>query len=360
MLFESVELILKELGPPFSNDNEVIEEIIFARVKLVVCFLFVSVQDLDEWGSEVPVIDLVNGLDCTVVKGSHGLSVSVELLEDLHLVVVEFASCCHVLMLKELLHFLDEESLGDIEEALLGANDLLVVELVVVAHGFLVLDPLGVLALVDLVGGINNHIFELLELLEDLSLNLLIVVRSLVSVELLGEVRDLSPEVVLLLRELVSNDFSGISAGLVDFLLVNHCLHLNTFTDELDTFAEGVGSHGEGLLGSSSSEVDFFLLILFKLGDAFHNLCAPRVEGAGHLDDDQGELLGEPLEGLELDGGLVDVVAGRVVVVGVLLVADLGESSLEVFNMSFQPLLDFSGKCFSNEGLFVERVFEIN
>ena len=52
VLFESVELILKEGGPPFSDDNEVIEEIIFTSVELVVCLLFVSVEDLNEWGGE--------------------------------------------------------------------------------------------------------------------------------------------------------------------------------------------------------------------------------------------------------------------------------------------------------------------
>ena len=58
--------------------------------------------------------------------------------------------------------------------------------------------------------GINNDFLELLELGEDLGLDLVVVVLTLVGIELLGKIGDRSPEVVLLLLELVCNDFSGI------------------------------------------------------------------------------------------------------------------------------------------------------
>ena len=58
--------------------------------------------------------------------------------------------------------------------------------------------------------GINNDFLELLELGEDLGLDLVVVVLTLVGIELLGKIGDRSPEVVLLLLELVSNDLSGV------------------------------------------------------------------------------------------------------------------------------------------------------
>ena len=234
-----------------------------------------SVEDLDEWGGEVSVLDLVDGRDGAVVHGGHGLAVGVKLLEDLHLVVVELLSGLFVFLLEELLHLLDEESLGNIEEALLGTNDLGVVELVVVGHGLLVLSPLLVLALVDVVGALNDDILEFLEKDEDLTLDLGVVVWSLIGVELLGQVRDLSPEVVLLLRELEGDDLSSIGAGLHDLLLVGNSLQLDGATNEFDAFAEGVGGHGEGVLGSSSSEVEVLLLALLEISDVVKDLLGP-------------------------------------------------------------------------------------
>jgi hypothetical protein len=75
----------------------------------------------------------------------------------------------------------------------------------------LILEPLFGLALVELGCGIKDDLLELLELGEDLRLDLVVIVGSLVSIELLGEIGDGSPEVVPLLLELEGNDFPGIS-----------------------------------------------------------------------------------------------------------------------------------------------------
>jgi hypothetical protein len=70
--------------------------------------------------------------------------------------------------LKETLHFLQEEVLGDVEKTLLGSNDLLVIELVVVRLGLLEVKPFGTLGLVELSCGIKNGMLKFLELLKDL------------------------------------------------------------------------------------------------------------------------------------------------------------------------------------------------
>ena len=129
------------------------------------------------------------------------------------------------------------------EKTLLGSDDLLVIELVVGGHGFLILDPLFTLALVELGSGVKDDLLELLELGEDLRLDLVVVVLSLVSVELLGKVGDGSPEIVPLLLELEGNDFPGAGGSNLDFLLVYSSFHLYTFPNVFNTVTEGRGSH---------------------------------------------------------------------------------------------------------------------
>ena len=75
----------------------------------------------------------------------------------------------------------------------------------------MVLEPLFGLTLVELGGGVKDDLFKLLELGEDLGLDLVVVVNSLVGIELLGEIGNRSPEIVPLLLELEGNDFPGIS-----------------------------------------------------------------------------------------------------------------------------------------------------
>jgi hypothetical protein len=105
-----------------------------------------------------------------------------ELLEDFHFVFIEFASSVFVFFDKKSLQLLHEELLGNVKETLLSTDDLFVIELVVVGHGSLVLEPLFRLALVELGGGIKDDLLEFLELGEDLRLDLVVVVGSLVSV----------------------------------------------------------------------------------------------------------------------------------------------------------------------------------
>ena len=66
-----VRLVLTCVNTVFSDDDEVIKEVVFTRIELVVCLLLVSVEDLNERGGEVPVVDLVDGLDGIVVEASH-------------------------------------------------------------------------------------------------------------------------------------------------------------------------------------------------------------------------------------------------------------------------------------------------
>ena len=210
VLLESIEFLLEEVCPPFANNDEIVEEHVFSVVELVVSFLFVSVEDLNKWCSEIWIIDVIDGADGVVVEVDHDLSVLVELLEDLVLVVIQLTACFLVSFLENALKLLDKEGLSGLEHALLGSNNLFVVESVVLSDSCLVLKPFLALAFVELGGCINDDLFELLELGEDLSLDLVVVVLTFISVELLGKIGDRSPEVVLLLLELVSNDFSGI------------------------------------------------------------------------------------------------------------------------------------------------------
>jgi hypothetical protein len=52
--------------------------------------------------------------------------------------------------------------------------------------------------------------------------------------------------------------------------------------------------------------------------------------------------------------------AGWVVVVGVLLLADLSEGGLEVFDVASQPCLDFVGKGFTDEVFLGDLVIDFN
>ena len=290
MLLEHRELILKIVGPPFSEDNEVVKEFVFTGIELVVCLLFMAVEDLNERGGEVSVLNLVNGHDAVVVEVFHNVSVLVEMFKYFVFVVVKFIASGFVLFLKETLHFLEEELLGDIEKTLLGSNDLLVIELVVVSLGVLEVKPFGTLGLVELSCGIKNGLFKLLELLKDLFFDLVVVVVSLVSIELLCEVRDGSPEVILVLLELILNDFSGLSGVVANGVLVIHGLHLDRFAYEFDAVAESVGCHGEGAFSCLSSERDSFLLVSLEvvhlLGEGFNE----GIVGSRQLDSDKLEL----------------------------------------------------------------------
>ena len=290
MFLELVELILEVVGPPFSEDNEIVKEFIFTDIELVVCLFFVAIEDLNERGSEISVLNFINGLDAVVVEVDHDVSVLVEMFKYFVFVVVELVASAFVLFLKVTLYFLEEEMLCDIEKTLLGSNDLFVVELVVVSLGVLEVKPFGTLALVELSSGIKNGMLELLELLKDLLLDLVVVVMSLVSIELLGEVRDGSPEVILVLLELILNDFSGFSCVVHNGFCIVHCLHFDRFADEFDAVAESVGCHGEGLFSCFSSESD--LLRLFSL-EVIHLLSEGFYEGivcSCHLDSDKLEL----------------------------------------------------------------------
>ena len=147
-----------------------------------------AIEDLDQRCGKVPVLNLVNGLDGVVIESSHDVSVLMELLEDLVFVLIKFTASVFVFLEEERLQLLHEELLGNIEEALLGTDDLLVIELVVIGHGGLILEPLFGLALVELGCGIKDDLLEFLELGEDLRLDLVVIVGSLVSIELLGEI----------------------------------------------------------------------------------------------------------------------------------------------------------------------------
>ena len=287
---EFLELIFEEVAEPFSDDNEIVKEQVFTVVKLVVCLFFVSIEDLNQWGSEVLVLDLINGANGVVVESSHDISVLVELLEYLVLVVIEFATCLIVLLLEDGLQLLQEKVLGYIEETLLGADDLLVVEFVVVRHGGLVLKPLVGLALVELSGGIKDDLLELFELGEDLGLDFVVVVLSLVSIELLGKIGDGSPQVVLLLLELVGNDLSGISRSFLDLILVKSSLHFDTLTNVFNTITEGGGGHCEGALSGNPLELDFLLFGLLQFIQLCQDGVFESIEGSDHLDNDQLEL----------------------------------------------------------------------
>ena len=188
MLFKFMKLILKEGSEPFSDNDEFVKELVLTVVELVICLLFVAIEDLNQRCSEVPVLNLVNGLDGVVIESSHDVSVLMELLEDLVFVLIKFTASVFVFLEEERLQLLHEELLGNIEEALLGTDDLLVIELVVIGHGGLILEPLFGLALVELGCGIKDDLLEFLELGEDLRLDLVVIVGSLVSIELLGEI----------------------------------------------------------------------------------------------------------------------------------------------------------------------------
>ena len=54
------------------------------------------------------------------------------------------------------------------------------------------------------------------------------------------------------------------------------------------------------------------------------------------------------------------MVAGWVVVVGVLLLADLSEGVLEVFDVASQPCLDFVGKGFTDEDFLGDLVIDFD
>ena len=185
---ERSELLLKEFNPPFSDDDEVVEELIFADIEFVVCVLLMAIKDLNKRCGEVSVLNLVNGLDGVVVEVDHDVPVVVELLEHLHFVLIKLPVDGTVFVLKGALQLLKEKRLGDLEEAGLGTNNLFIVELVVVCDGFLVLKPFVGLAVLKLSAGTDNNTLEFLELLKDLLFDLIVVVVPLVSVELLGEI----------------------------------------------------------------------------------------------------------------------------------------------------------------------------
>ena len=155
-------------------------------------------------------------------------------------------------LLEDGLELLNKEGLSCLKHALLGSNDLLVEESVVLSNGFLVLQPLFALALMKFCGGINDDFLELFELSEDLAFDLVVVVLALVGIKLLGKVRDRSPEVVLLLLKLVSNDLSGLACGCPDCHLIQPSLHLDALTDVCDAISKCTGGHGEGSLCSQS------------------------------------------------------------------------------------------------------------
>ena len=48
VLLECEEFLLEEIGPPFTDYNEIIKEHVLSVVELVVCFLFVAVKNLNE------------------------------------------------------------------------------------------------------------------------------------------------------------------------------------------------------------------------------------------------------------------------------------------------------------------------
>jgi hypothetical protein len=245
-----------------------------------------------------------------------------ELLEDLMFVIIEFAACLIVLLLEDGLQLLQEKVLGYIEETLLGTDDLLVVEFVVVRHGILVLEPLFRLALVEFSGGIEDDLLELFELGKDLGLDFVVVVLSLVGIELLGEVRDRSPEVVLLLLELVGNDLSGVGGCFLDLFLIKSGLHFDTLTDVFDTITKSSGGHSERALSCNPLEFNFLLLLLLQGFHLFIDCVDESIECSDHLDNDQFKLFGESLEDLKVNGSLVYMETWWTVVIGVLLLAD--------------------------------------
>ena len=104
----------------------------------------------------------------------------------------------------------------------------------------------------ELGGGVKDDLFELLELGEDLRLDLVVVVNSLVGIELLGEIGDRSPEIVPLLLELEGNDFPSVGGGFLDRSLVKASLQFNTLTNILDTITESTCSHCKGALSCNS------------------------------------------------------------------------------------------------------------
>lgn len=106
VLLEIVHGFLEVHGPPFSDNDEVVKELVLAVVEFVICLFFVAIEDLDQRCGKVPVLNLVNGLDGVVVKGSHDVSVLMELLEDLVFVVIKFAASVFVFLEKECLQLL--------------------------------------------------------------------------------------------------------------------------------------------------------------------------------------------------------------------------------------------------------------
>ena len=60
------------------------------------------------------------------------------------------------------------------------------------------------------------------------------------------------------------------------------------------------------------------------------------------MDNDQFELFGELLEDLKVDSSLIDMEAWWSVVIGVLLVADLGQSFLEIFDVVGKPSVNLN------------------
>ena len=330
VLLESIEFLLKEVCPPFTDNDEIIEEHVFSVIELVVSLLFVSVEDLNKWSSEVRVVDVIDGANGVVVEVDHDLSVLVELLEDLVFVLIKLTASLIISFLEDALELLDKEGLGSLEHASLGANNLLVIESVVLSDGCLVLEPFLALAFVELGGCIDDDLLELLELSEDLSLDLVVVILSLVSIELLGKVGNGSPEVVLLLLELVSNDLSGICGGTLDCSLVCHGFHFNALADEFDAISEGTGRHGQRSFSSKSLDGKFVLLSVLEGCHLCIDGCYEGFESSNELDNHELEFLRQSSENCEISNGRIDMETRWVVIVSMLLLTNLGKCSLQI------------------------------
>jgi len=238
MILVFLSLFLKEISPPLSDNNELVKERVFSVVKLVVGIFFVSIEHLNKWVCELFVINIIDGFDGIVVEIGNVLSVNMELLEDLVFILIELCLGADAISLELILKSLPEDLIGELEEAVLGLEDLLVVEHVVSGNSILVLDPLLLLVCVKCIPHIRAGVIEFHELLNDLSLDGRLVFEPVIGIELLGEERDLSPEGVFLRLKVVGNEFSSISGGSLDVQLVFVSLCLQSFTDELDTFTE--------------------------------------------------------------------------------------------------------------------------
>ena len=217
----------------------------------------------------------------------------------------------------------------------------------------LVLKPLIGLAILELSGSTDNNTLEFLEFLKDLLFDLVVVVISLVSVKLLGEIRDGSPELILVKLEVVLNDLTSFSGGVLDGVHVTLGFHLNTVADELDAFSKGLGSHGEGTFGSSSSDVDFLLLIFLQAVDVLVNLSREGIECSGHLNDHQSKFLVELFECAEVMSSLVYLEAWWAVLVGVLFFANSFHGFPKLVDMVIHPCVDL------HHGLVHESCFVV-